>query len=50
MSVNLPWLNPERTQRLLDSLSQRILIIDGAIGTMLQSYKLDESSYRGARF
>jgi len=47
---NLPWLNPERTQRLFDALSQRILIIDGAMGTMLQSYKLDESGYRGARF
>ncbi|HSC12708.1 MAG TPA: homocysteine S-methyltransferase family protein [Rhodanobacteraceae bacterium] len=47
---NLPWLNPARTQQLLDALSQRILIIDGAMGTMLQSYKLDESGYRGTRF
>ena len=47
---NLPWLNPERTQKLLDAASQRILIIDGAMGTMLQSYKLDEGGYRGARF
>jgi len=46
----LPWLNPERTQKLLDALAQRILVIDGAMGTMLQSYKLDESGYRGARF
>ncbi len=47
---NLPWLNPARTQALLDALAQRILVIDGAMGTMLQSYKLDESGYRGKRF
>ena len=46
----LPYLNPERTQKLLDALKQRILVIDGAMGTMLQSYKLDESGYRGERF
>ena len=31
-------------------LSQRILFLDGAMGTMIQSYKLDEKDYRGARF
>jgi len=46
----LPWLNPERTQQLLDAVQRRILIIDGAMGTMLQSYKLDEAGYRGERF
>ena len=50
MKTALPWLNPQRTQSLLDALAQRILIIDGAMGTMLQSYKLDETGYRGARF
>jgi 5-methyltetrahydrofolate--homocysteine methyltransferase len=29
---------------------QRILIIDGAMGTMIQRYKLDEDGYRGVRF
>ena len=29
---------------------KRILIIDGAMGTMIQRYKLDEAGYRGARF
>jgi 5-methyltetrahydrofolate--homocysteine methyltransferase len=48
--MQLPWLNPRRTQALLDALSQRILVIDGAMGTMLQSYKLDEAGYRGGRF
>jgi methionine synthase I (cobalamin-dependent) len=28
----------------------RILILDGAMGTMIQRYKLDEAGYRGARF
>jgi 5-methyltetrahydrofolate--homocysteine methyltransferase len=31
-------------------LNQRILIIDGAMGTMIQRYKLNESDYRGERF
>ena len=29
---------------------KRILIIDGAMGTMIQRYKLDEAGYRGERF
>ena len=31
-------------------LAKRILIIDGAMGTMIQRYKLDEAGYRGERF
>lgn len=31
-------------------LRQRIVIIDGAMGTTLQRYNLDEAAYRGARF
>ncbi len=50
MNTNLPWLNPARTQLLLDALAKRILVIDGAMGTMLQSYKLEEDGYRGTRF
>jgi len=50
MKTDLPWLHPERAQKLIDALAQRILIIDGAMGTMLQSYKLEEDGYRGARF
>ncbi len=50
MSNNLPWLHPERTQLLLDALAQRVLVIDGAMGTMLQTYKLEEDGYRGERF
>src|SRR6266511_190044 len=33
-----------------DCLNERILIIDGAMGTMIQQYKLSEADYRGERF
>ena len=33
-----------------DELKKRILIIDGAMGTMIQRYKLEEKDYRGDRF
>src|SRR5476651_1378135 len=35
---------------LRNLLGQRILILDGAMGTMIQKYKLTESQYRGERF
>jgi 5-methyltetrahydrofolate--homocysteine methyltransferase len=39
------------TEALLrDLMSQRILILDGAMGTMIQQYKLSEEEYRGTRF
>lgn len=46
----LPWLHPHRVQLLLDALEQRILIIDGAMGTMIQRHGLQEADYRGERF
>ena len=33
-----------------DCLNERILIIDGAMGTMIQRHKLSEADYRGERF
>ena len=39
-----------RGARMADLLAQRILILDGAMGTMIQQYKLDEAAYRGPRF
>ena len=36
--------------KLHELLEQRILVLDGAMGTMIQDYKLSESQYRGARF
>lgn len=39
------------TRSLLDSLlQQRILMLDGAMGTMIQGYQLQEADYRGHRF
>lgn len=37
-------------QILRELLAQRILILDGAMGTMIQQYKLTEADYRGERF
>ncbi len=39
-----------RSELLKQQLSQRILFLDGAMGTMIQSYKLEEKDYRGDRF
>jgi 5-methyltetrahydrofolate--homocysteine methyltransferase len=36
--------------KITDLLRERIVIIDGAMGTMIQKYKLSEEDYRGARF
>ncbi len=39
------------TQHLIEKIiQQRILILDGAMGTMIQRYKLSEADYRGERF
>jgi 5-methyltetrahydrofolate--homocysteine methyltransferase len=39
------------TDSLLRSLlRERILVLDGAMGTMIQAHRLDESGYRGTRF
>jgi 5-methyltetrahydrofolate--homocysteine methyltransferase len=39
-----------RTKTLHQAAKERILIIDGAMGTMIQQHKLDEAAYRGERF
>ena len=36
--------------QLEHQLAQRILILDGAMGTMIQAYKFEEQDYRGERF
>ncbi len=46
----LPWLHPQRVASLLAALDERILIIDGAMGTMIQRHRLEEADYRGTRF
>ncbi|HQO15596.1 MAG TPA: methionine synthase, partial [Methylotenera sp.] len=47
--MNFKPLSPVETQ-LRQLLAQRILILDGAMGTMIQQYKLTEADYRGERF
>ena len=45
-----PWLHPGRVALLEAALRERILIIDGAMGTMIQRHGLEEADYRGERF
>jgi len=40
----------QNTQKLIATLQQRVLILDGAMGTMIQAHALDEAGYRGQRF
>ncbi len=40
----------ETLQKLRDILNERILVLDGAMGTMIQKYKLTEEDFRGERF
>ncbi|MEO1437085.1 MAG: methionine synthase, partial [Bacteroidota bacterium] len=50
-TTNTPVITSEdRSQVLKDLVAQRILVLDGAMGTMIQRYKLDEAAYRGHRF
>jgi len=46
----LPWRQPARVAQLEAALRDRILIIDGAMGTMIQRHRLSEADYRGQRF
>ena len=36
--------------KLKDIAESRILVLDGAMGTMIQQYRLEEKDYRGERF
>jgi 5-methyltetrahydrofolate--homocysteine methyltransferase len=38
------------SQKILDAAQQRILVLDGAMGTMIQRHSLEEEHFRGARF
>ncbi|WP_127088560.1 methionine synthase [Aquabacter cavernae] len=40
----------DSTAALTAAARERILVLDGAMGTMIQGLKLDEAGYRGARF
>ena len=49
-STNTARWQPDRSAELRALMAQRILILDGAMGTMVQRRKLVEADYRGARF
>jgi len=40
----------DKSDRIQQLLRERIVILDGAMGTMVQRHKLDEAAYRGERF
>ena len=40
----------QRLEQLTQTLGGRIVVLDGAMGTMIQSYKLSENEFRGERF
>ncbi|MFY9510026.1 MAG: homocysteine S-methyltransferase family protein [Rubrivivax sp.] len=48
--MNTASMNYTRGQALPALLARRIAIIDGAMGTMIQRYKLGEADFRGSRF
>ena len=41
---------PENSKKLVSLLEEQILILDGAMGTMIQTYPLTEEDFRGERF
>ena len=44
------WTRETRIAALEGQVADRIMILDGAMGTMIQRHKLDEADYRGSRF
>jgi len=43
-------MSQDRTAEIKALMAERILILDGAMGTMVQRHKLEEDDYRGSRF
>ena len=41
---------PNQTELLTQLLKNKVLYLDGAMGTMIQQHKLEEGDYRGKRF
>src|SRR5215469_12543995 len=41
---------PDRVEQLERLLRERIVLLDGAMGTMIQQRQLDETAFRGERF
>ncbi|MEO0028634.1 MAG: Methionine synthase [Pseudomonadota bacterium] len=49
-NIGMKALNYTRAKTLPEILEKRIAILDGAMGTMIQRFKLSEADYRGERF
>ncbi len=45
-----PHLRPDLTEELTRALDERIMVLDGAMGTAIQRDRPDEAGYRGERF
>jgi 5-methyltetrahydrofolate--homocysteine methyltransferase len=45
-----PYRNPDKVRQLESMLAERIIVFDGAMGTMIQERKLEEDEFRGDRF
>jgi len=48
--ISMTSPNERHIKHLNKTLAERILILDGAMGTVIQGYNLEEADYRGARF
>jgi 5-methyltetrahydrofolate--homocysteine methyltransferase len=48
--MNIPYTNTETASKLLNALQKRILLLDGAMGTMIQRHKLEEADFCGEQF
>ncbi len=49
-STVTPKHRPDATDDLSEALGERVLVLDGAMGTMIQAHGLSEADYRGERF
>ncbi|MGE2737008.1 methionine synthase [Mycolicibacterium vaccae] len=50
MNAGEPNIRPDRTEELAATMRERIMVIDGAMGTAIQRDRPDEAGYRGERF
>ncbi len=49
-AARTPWTREARRAHLPELLADRILVLDGAMGTLLQQHRFDEADFRGDRF
>jgi 5-methyltetrahydrofolate--homocysteine methyltransferase len=48
--TTITYRNPQQVRDLEAALKERILVLDGAMGTMIQGHELQEADFRGERF